>query len=69
MPINLAIKFERSFVSPQCVEESRVVQPHNESKTILRILPSNQNHLLLAFIKDEGGTLSILMLSQFGRHW
>jgi hypothetical protein len=55
-------------LSTECIEESPV-QPHNESETILTILPSYQNHLVLAFVKDEDSTLSILMLSQFDRQW
>jgi hypothetical protein len=47
------------------IEEDRV-QPHNETKTILIILPYDQNHLLLAFVKDEGGTLSILIIDTVG---
>jgi hypothetical protein len=35
-------------MSTECVEENQV-QSHNESKTILRILPSDQNNPLLGY--------------------
>jgi hypothetical protein len=68
MHINSAVNFERSFICPQ-----------NASRKVGNSLTTNQNYsenstlqskyLLLAFVKDEGGMLSILMLSQFNRHW